>query len=179
MSEEQFRGYLSRLEFKDGEILLGGNRYMLMPVAWIRDVMMETENIMGVGGTFALFDTASRSTTPAEETLVAFKDLPFEHKIGAFLSISALTGFGKLEVIEINKDPFKIRIKNPSPVFGDAYEGKADSPRCYFNASILPYIEAIAKMDGINEPLKISEEQCKAMGASHCVMVIEIDRGFE
>ncbi len=179
MTEEQFREYLSRLEFRDGKIYIGGTRYMIIPASWMRDIMMETERIIGVGGTFALFDNASRVTAPTEKTLSVFKDLPFEHKVHALVNVIALSGAGKMEILEMSKDPFKIKLKNPSPVFDDAYEGKADSPRCYFNSSLIPYFEAIAKMEGIDESLKVSEEQCKAMGAPHCIITIEVDRGFE
>lgn len=84
-----------------------------------------------------------------------------------------------MKILEMCKDLFRIKLENPSAVFGDEYEGQADSPRCYFNSSIIPYFEAIAKVEGVNEPLKVYEKQCKAMGTPSSILVIEVDHGFE
>ena len=154
MSEDEFRGYLSQLKFNNGIIHVGDSRYVLMPTSWLTDLMLELENLMGVSGTFALLDSASKKTKITPTLLAAVKDLPFEHKIGAFLKNSALTGFANMEIEEISKEPFKIVLKNPAPIFDDAYQGGADGPRCYFNATFIPWIEAMVKFDGIDGPLK-------------------------
>lgn len=69
--------------------------------------MMETEKIIGVDGTYALFDTTSEKTEPTERTLSAFKDLPFEHKIPALATIIALSGSGKNEDIRDVQRPLQ------------------------------------------------------------------------
>ncbi len=177
MSDEAFKGYLSQFRNEDGEVFIGETRYMIMPIVWLKDIQLELENLMGPSGTFALFDTASRRTAPSERALAAIKDLPFEHKIGAFFAQSALSGFGKCEPIEISKKPFKVVFKSPSSIFAEAYEGKADSPRCYLFASFIPYMEAIAKQEGLDIKLRVDETQCVAMGAPHCVVAITEDTG--
>jgi hypothetical protein len=178
MSEEAFKNYVSQFRFENGHVYLGETRYMFMPVSWLGDMQLELENLMGPSGTFALFDTASRRTTPTGETLAQLKELPFEHKWGAFFMSASLGGFGVFQVISLSKDPFKIVFKSSSTSYGDAYEGKADSPRCYLNSTFIPYMKQIAALDGINEELKLTETQCVASGAPHCEFIIEPDDGL-
>jgi hypothetical protein len=40
-------------------------------------------------------------------------------------------------------------------------------------------MEAIAKMEGVDTPLKYYETQCIAQGADQYIVVIEPDTGFE
>ena len=175
--DEAFKYYISQFRYENGHVLLGDTRYMIMPVSWLGDMQLELENLMGASGTFALFDTASRRTRPAGATLAGLKELPFEHKWGAFLESAGLGGFGLFELISASQDPFKVVFKCSSTSYADAYEGKADSPRCYLNSTFIPYFELLAAQDGIELKLKIEETKCIAMGDPHCEFVIEPDTG--
>ena len=177
MSDDAFKNYISQFRFENGHVYIGDTRYMFMPVSWLGDLQLELENLMGPSGTFALFDIASRRTKPAGDALSQLENLPFEHKWGAFFMSAALGGFGLFELISATKDPFKIVFKSSSTSYGDVYEGKADSPRCYLNSTFIPYFELIAAQEGVNVKLQIVETQCVAMGAPHCEFVIEPDTG--
>ena len=177
MSEEAFKNYVSQMRYENGHIYIGDTRYMIMPVEWLGDLQLELENLMGAPGTFALFDTASRRTRAVGDSLNRLKNLPFEHKWAAFLTSAALGGSGNFELVSAIQDPFKIVFKCSSTSYGDAYGGKADSPRCYLNSTFVPYFELLASQDGVNSKLQLTETQCIAMGAPYCEFVIEPDSG--
>jgi hypothetical protein len=176
VSEDEFRTFISMLQFQDGVVRLGTDRYCLAEARWFAELQQDIERIVGPDGAFVLMDEAAKSgSRPDDDSSyhAFFSGMSFEQRVELALKFSVIQGWGPMEITEISANPPRVVIKATNPYHQDLYQGKADGPRCYPLSGMASLIESHARLDGIDVTLKVAETKCKAKGDPYCEYVFE------
>jgi predicted hydrocarbon binding protein len=176
--EELYKNIINQLSLKGDVLYLNDKRYMLLGPSWLAELQKGLEKLMGADGTALLIEDATRRM--GHRLLATYAPLikgkSLEEKLQFILQMHTVTGWGKLELVEIQQSPPRIVLKDTMPYTKDAYDGKADSPKCYFQSGLLAIVEGLAKSEGW-PPLQGTETKCAAKGDSHCEFVAEPAQG--
>ncbi len=180
--QDEFKNYLTMLQYAGGVLRsMGADRYMLASTSWLTDLQQEIENIIGPDGAYAVFETASKSggqsASEGASFAALFAGMPLEERVKLVLKYGQLQGWGPHELVEYSPDPFKVVVRSPRPYIGNAYEGKADGPRCYYQVGLANVIQALANMDKRDLTLQFTETKCVAKGDPFCEYTFEAKTG--
>ncbi len=171
--EELFKDFILQLKIKeDGLVYFRDNRSVLLSVPWFTTMQRELEGIIGADGAFVLIESAAKrwASRAVNDYAPLVKGKPFEEKIKFVLQMHSITGWGNWELAEFSSNPLQIIIKETRPYHEDAYGGKADGPRCYYQSGLVALIEELAKLEGL-PPTKGTETKCMAQGDPYCEFV--------
>jgi hypothetical protein len=176
VSEDEFKLLISMLQFQDGVVSIGNDRYLLAEAQWFAELQQDIEQIVGPDGAFVLMDEASKAGSRPDDDAsyhAFFSGMPFEERVALAVKFSTIQGWGPMEVTEISSNPLRVVIKATNPYHKELYKGQADGPRCLPLSGMAILIESHARLDGINVTLKVTETQCTAKGDPYCEYVIE------
>jgi predicted hydrocarbon binding protein len=172
--EEMYKEIVKQLSLKDDVLYLQNKRYMLQSAGWLAELQKGLEKIMGIDGAALLLEGATRRM--GQRLLANYapqiKGKSFKEKIEYVLQMHTLTGWGMWELEDFQQSPPKIVLKDIRSYLGNAYEGKAETPRCYLQSGLVAIIEELAQSEGLTK-LKGTETKCVAKSDPHCEFVFE------
>jgi hypothetical protein len=174
MTEEEFRGFLSQLQNREGAIYLGPNRFQLVPTTWLTKIQQEMEEVLGPSGAYAVIYKASISAGEASSKALMAQvgDIPVEQKIHALNNIGRLQGWGTPTLLEYKEKPLHVKIKFDNTYLSGLWKD-ADEAKCLYLSSFIGIMLPIFKEAGLIETeLEYEETKCVAKGDPHCEFVV-------
>ncbi len=173
MSEEEFKAFISRFEFRDGAVMNGPDRHVLVHANYLVGIHREMEAVLGPDGAFAvIYNAAMRGGEfVADQLAKQAGAAPLEQVIKMIHDIGTLIGWGKFTVIEFTEKPVLMRTRHDNSyitgLWGGASEGK-----CLFVSAIVGIIIPLLKKAGLATDLEYEEYKCVAKGDPHCEFLV-------
>jgi hypothetical protein len=174
MSEEEFKAFISRFTFRDGAVMNGPDRHVLVHANFLVGIHREMEAVLGPDGAFAVIHNAAMrgGEFVAEQLAKQVGPAPIEQVIKMIHHIGTLIGWGKFTVVEFNEQPVLLRTRHDNSYITGFWEGASEG-KCLFVSSIVGIVIPILKKAGLATELEYEEHKCVAKGDSHCEFVVQ------
>lgn len=171
MNKEEFRTFLSQLEYREGQIFHGQRRLIINGADWLAGLQVEMENVIGEDGAFAIVDTLALrgSRQMGEMYAERLKQLPLRQQLEAVLKMAPTFGWGVCSITEFNESPLSFKIRYDHSYVTGVMKDHS-SPKCYFLSTLTAILKALLEKSGATTgEMDYEETHCVAKGDPHCL----------